>query len=156
MNSFSLPFLALPGVVLLISFLSYGPQILFLRIEPRPLSQGQSGSFNLLISCIWICYFRACFTDAGHVPSDWSPSEQGHCDRLNHHRERWCRKCARYKPPRAHHCKVCKRYIQAYNFVTAAHSDMQLIDAYPRWIIIALGRTADWLFFLHSSLLRSV
>ncbi len=101
--------LALPGVLTLISFLSYGPQILFHYIEPYSLDRSHFLTFNALLCCIWVCYLRACFTDAGRVPINWTPPDQGHDEGLVSNRRRWCKKCERYKPPRAHHCKTCKR-----------------------------------------------
>ncbi|KAL8800968.1 MAG: hypothetical protein Q9182_004803 [Xanthomendoza sp. 2 TL-2023] len=103
--------LAFPAVISLIAFLAYTPQYLFRYIEPGPLDQKQSLIFNLLLSCIWFCYGRACFTDPGHVPRDWPGNNDGlrqssksdtgiHGNNL-----RWCRKCECFKPPRAHHCK---------------------------------------------------
>ena len=114
MSDFSIAQLALPGVVALISVLAYGSQILFLHIEPSPLAKGEARSFNLLICCIWVCYFRACFTNPGSVPAgSKSPDarENGSSipDISVHQRQRWCRKCNAAKPPRAHHCKTCGR-----------------------------------------------
>ena len=123
--------LAIPAVCLLISFLSYTPQILFQDIVPGPLSTAQSIKFNILVLCIWICYFRACFTDPGAVPKGFGVevedegggeeevkreggddvkgvSSDGR-ERSDKGRGRWCRKCGGYKAPRSHHCKVCGR-----------------------------------------------
>lgn len=32
---------------------------------------------------------------------------------------RYCRTCEEYKPPRAHHCKQCKRYVTVYRTIVA-------------------------------------
>jgi len=104
---------AVLGVSSLISFLSYSSQWLFLYIEPSPLNSQQILKFNCLVLCIWVCYARACLTDPGRVPEEWKPefSEDTASSRNeSSYRYRWCRKCEALKPPRAHHCRVCKKY----------------------------------------------
>ncbi|KAB8606241.1 hypothetical protein FH972_025871 [Carpinus fangiana] len=95
--------LYVPGVLLLISFLSFSSQLLFVYVEPGPLTTRQYIVFNSLIACLLICYARACLTDPGKIPTQWIPAA--------HDQKRWCRKCEAYKPPRAHHCKECARCI---------------------------------------------
>ncbi|OKL58377.1 Palmitoyltransferase pfa4 [Talaromyces atroroseus] len=112
--------LAIPAVTALISFLAYSSQFLFLFLEPGPLSKAETWKFNTLVACIWISYYRACTVDPGRLPKDWSPKSssvakdkdgksKGDADVSV--RQRWCRKCAAFKPPRAHHCKTCQRCI---------------------------------------------
>ena len=99
-------------VSVLISFLAYGSQVLFIYIEPYTLERQQALLFNALLTCLWICYARACLTDPGHVPDDWFPVvEKGGDERPEHvlPKSRWCKKCKKAKPPRAHHCKTCQR-----------------------------------------------
>lgn len=115
MTSGLLTRLALPAVVGLIAFLSYGPQILFIYIDPGPLGQRQAFLFNAAVIGTWICYLRACFTDPGRVPSEWKPNAVAADQRELARKPRWCRKCNAFKPPRAHHCKTCKRYIERYD-----------------------------------------
>lgn len=68
-----------------------------------------------------ISHFNAMTTDPGAVPPDAIPPESNEEDensetnsllerRPNHHK-RLCRRCNSYKPPRAHHCSICKRCI---------------------------------------------
>lgn len=101
--------LAVPGVCTLIAFLSYGSQLLFLNIEPGPLTSQQRLVFNALVAGIWICYARAVFTDPGHVPTKWRPEGYNEDTDGTLTRQRHCRKCEALKPSRAHHCKVCQR-----------------------------------------------
>ena len=105
----SLGYLALPGVLALISFLVLSSQWLFSRIDPGPLTRQETITFNSLSVVLLICYGRAVFTNPGHIPKDWRPDSLA----TDAHtvRQRWCRKCDAYKPPRAHHCKICKRCI---------------------------------------------
>ena len=103
--------LASVGVVGLIAFLGYGSQ-LFFAFKPPALEPAQAFLFNVLVACVWICYIRACFTDAGHVPVEWTPrntKEKNDAENNTIHRQRWCRKCKALKPPRSHHCKTCQR-----------------------------------------------
>jgi palmitoyltransferase len=116
-ESLDIGHLAIPAVTALISFLSYTSQFLFLFLEPGPLTKAETWKFNTLVACIWVCYYRACTVDPGRVPKDWVPKNQI-ADKQEEYkpdgdvstRQRWCRKCAAFKPPRAHHCKICQRY----------------------------------------------
>ena len=109
--------LAVPGVSLLIIFLAYSSQVLFFYIEPRPPSNRELIQFNLLVLCVWFCYLRACLTSPGRVPQEWSPAKamaeeiDGGAAHNKQSRQRWCRKCEAFKPPRAHHCKTCCRLV---------------------------------------------
>ena len=125
MADFQFQKLAIPAVCILISFLAYSSQVLFLYLEPRPLSLQEISRFNILVLCIWICYYKACYTDPGNTyqyldgdgqeigktkggqEEDESESERNGTTTRN----RWCRKCDRSKPPRAHHCKSCGRSV---------------------------------------------
>ena len=107
--------LAVPGVTLLICFLAYTSQWLFLYIEPGPLRKGDTYFFNLLVACLLICFYRTCFTDPGRIPQHWRQNledkQDGRDDPQVFQRQRWCRRCETFKPPRAHHCKTCKRSV---------------------------------------------
>ncbi|KZZ92008.1 Zinc finger, DHHC-type, palmitoyltransferase [Ascosphaera apis ARSEF 7405] len=105
---------AVPAVSLLIAFLAYSSQILFLYIAPHPLTRDQTIKLNLLVACIWVSYYKACTTDPGNVPPDWMNSEplpkrSGSHGMTGTDRLRWCRKCNLFKPPRTHHCKTCNK-----------------------------------------------
>lgn len=105
---------AVPAVVSLIAFLSYSSQYLFRKIEPGPLNQKEILVFNALVASIWLSYARACTTDPGRIPLDWKPdkAEDANSTSPSHRsrpRQRYCRKCNAFKPPRAHHCRVCRR-----------------------------------------------
>jgi palmitoyltransferase len=109
--------LAIPSVGILISFLAYSSQVLFLHLDPGPLQWSELVKFNSLVLGIWISYYRACRTDPGRVPSSWRPKSMSGDDLVKPDqtsegagtRSRWCRKCELFKPPRAHHCKTCGR-----------------------------------------------
>lgn len=70
-------------------------------------------------------YFSVVVTDPGGVPTGWRPEldveksdgNQALIGEANSslsvgdsssHGVRYCRKCNQYKPPRSHHCSVCK------------------------------------------------
>ncbi|KAJ5566560.1 hypothetical protein N7535_008198, partial [Penicillium sp. DV-2018c] len=108
-KDFSISQLAVPAVSVLIAFLAYTSQYLFLHFEPAPLTKNETWKINVFALCIWICYYRTCFVDPGRLPeAQRRPRPEG--DALTG-RQRWCRRCEAYKPPRAHHCKTCKRCI---------------------------------------------
>jgi palmitoyltransferase len=107
--------LAIPGVSVLILFLAYTSQYLFYYIDPGPLTKNQALWFNGFVLGIWWCYDRVCTVDPG--PRGWvrkvglGGDEDDGEDVILEKGKRWCRKCEAVKPPRAHHCKQCRRYI---------------------------------------------
>lgn len=105
-----------PAVSLsLIAFLGTTSQVLFRYIDPHPLELGQTLRFNGLIFCLVVCYLRTWLMDPGRIPRDWATAASepsttdGLCSDDLELRRRWCRRCEMIKPPRAHHCKSCKR-----------------------------------------------
>lgn len=103
---------AFPFGMALVSFLAYPSQVLFYYIEPGPLRKGDAYIFNALVACCLISFHRTCFTDPGRIPSDWQEKLTTQVDDAQaSQRQRWCRKCEAFKPPRAHHCKTCKRSV---------------------------------------------
>jgi len=108
--------LAPPGVTILVAFLAYSSQYLFLKIEPQPLQSSEIYIFNGLVICLLIAYWRTCLTDPGKIPPNWqelaSSATEGDnqaAEQGGAQKQRWCRKCEIYKPARAHHCKTCRR-----------------------------------------------
>ncbi|CAA7389721.1 unnamed protein product [Spirodela intermedia] len=61
-------------------------------------------------------YVTAVRRDPGHVPSSYTPDIEDPGVSIHEIKRksgdlRYCQKCSHYKPPRAHHCRVCKRCI---------------------------------------------
>lgn len=61
-------------------------------------------------------YYLAIYTDPGRVPATFMPDIEDSENPLHEIKRkggdlRYCQKCAHYKPPRAHHCRVCKRCV---------------------------------------------
>ncbi|KAK3310260.1 DHHC palmitoyltransferase-domain-containing protein [Chaetomium strumarium] len=117
----------IPAVCLLIFFQGYYSQYLFSHdpeLAPGPLTRRQTVSFNVLLAILWWTYYLACTVDPGRylIPRrPTSSSSSTTCDSsaefdldpkttLNPTR-RWCKKCRRPKPLRAHHCRHCGRCI---------------------------------------------
>lgn len=103
--------LAVPSVYALIIFLGYPSQWLFMCLEPEPLSKNELILANVLLVCLLVTYTKSVFVDAGRIPrgdEDVSEKEIGKANGKPSTRK-WCRKCDAAKPPRAHHCKECKR-----------------------------------------------
>lgn len=60
--------------------------------------------YQLLLGLSWISHLRAMTTDPGTIADSSPPSSMQH--------PRACKLCqGRWKPPRAHHCKTCRRCI---------------------------------------------
>lgn len=113
-DDFAIAQLAIPLVSVLIAFLAYTSQYFFLHFESAPIRKDEVWKINIFALCIWICYFRACFVDPGRLPEDQKssgPSQQERGGDRTPGQQRWCRRCEAYKPPRAHHCKTCKRLV---------------------------------------------
>ena len=105
--------LAVPFSFGLVSFIAYPSQYLFRHIEPGPLTNQQSLFLNLGTLAVFISYTRCVATNPGRVvASTDNPHGVVETFDSNGHgrKQRWCKKCDAYKPPRAHHCRVCKRY----------------------------------------------
>jgi palmitoyltransferase len=117
--------IAVPAVYALILFLGYPSQVLFLYLDPAPLTKNELILSNVLLVCIFITYTQSVFVDPGTIPKkeeDTSEKEvaglsgKGGAEKLEGkkgtgQRTKWCRKCDAAKPPRAHHCKECKRSV---------------------------------------------
>ncbi|PSR98291.1 Protein like [Actinidia chinensis var. chinensis] len=61
-------------------------------------------------------YAVAVFTDPGRIPSTFMPDIEDADNPIHEIKRkggdlRYCQKCSHYKPPRAHHCRVCKRCV---------------------------------------------
>ncbi|KAL9675398.1 hypothetical protein QQ045_003600 [Rhodiola kirilowii] len=74
----------------------------------------------LLFSCLAVLciytYVIAIFTDPGRVPVSFTPDVEDKDNLVQEIKRkggdlRYCQKCSHYKPPRAHHCRVCKRCV---------------------------------------------
>ena len=114
--------LAVPAVYVLIFFLGYPSQYLLLHLEPAPLTKNELIASNILLVLILVTYTKSVFVDAGTIPKDWNVGAV-EADGKGSERERrgksgeevlgksrkWCFRCDAAKPPRAHHCKECKR-----------------------------------------------
>ncbi|KAL2199082.1 DHHC palmitoyltransferase-domain-containing protein [Corynascus similis CBS 632.67] len=109
--------LYIPSVCALIAFLGYFSQYLFNTdpdLAPGPLTRRETLTFNSLIVCVWLTYYRACTVDPGRY---CFPREKRHDEIENKQPShplrptRFCKKCAAPKPLRAHHCRHCGRCI---------------------------------------------
>ncbi|XP_015055685.1 probable protein S-acyltransferase 16 isoform X1 [Solanum pennellii] len=65
--------------------------------------------------CI-LSYALAIYTDPGRVPSSFIPDVEDPENTVQEIKRkggdmRYCQKCSLYKPPRAHHCRVCNRCV---------------------------------------------
>ncbi|KAK9714184.1 hypothetical protein RND81_06G077700 [Saponaria officinalis] len=73
-------------------------------------------AFTLVtVMCIFN-YVVALFTDPGRVPASFVPDIEDADNPIQEIKRkggdlRYCQKCSNYKPPRAHHCRVCKRCV---------------------------------------------
>lgn len=127
-----------PSTYAIITFLAYSSQWLFLYLEPHPLSQGQLIRFNTLLVCLLICYTRSVIVDPGHIPPK-TEKEMENSNGKQIQPRKWCRKCNAAKPPRAHHCRECKRLFLLHIVEPLTQNLTGGIDAYRKWITTAPG-----------------
>ncbi|XP_068669251.1 probable protein S-acyltransferase 16 isoform X1 [Aristolochia californica] len=72
--------------------------------------------FTFLVIMSTVTYGIAIVRDPGHVPASFMPDIEDAESPVHEIKRkggdlRYCQKCAHYKPPRAHHCRVCKRCV---------------------------------------------
>jgi palmitoyltransferase len=131
--------LAVPSVYLLISFLAFPSQWLLMHLDPAPLSKNEHIAANVFLVLILITYTKSVFVDPGTIPKDWAGVGKGVDEKeLGNRRKdglgksrKWCRKCDAAKPPRAHHCKECKRYVRFILSLAFTFLSHWGLDSYP-------------------------
>ncbi|KAI9335838.1 DHHC palmitoyltransferase-domain-containing protein [Zopfochytrium polystomum] len=127
---------AVAVTLFLISFIPYTTQTYifypWLAFISRETAILWLAPFDLAVLSIWVNYALACWTDPGRVPKDYYPPVNGvggggdgaNGDstakqktpivlqlRKTNAGLRTCPKCKVYKPPRSHHCSVCRRCV---------------------------------------------
>ncbi|KAG4127369.1 hypothetical protein ERO13_D10G212000v2 [Gossypium hirsutum] len=115
-------FLSLPifSVFFVMGFVYY--ITVFILIEDWVGLQTSAGSLNSMIFTTLVClcvlsFLVGVLTDPGRVPSSYIPDVEDTSfasdqePKKNVLQSKYCDKCAAYKPPRTHHCRVCKRCI---------------------------------------------
>ncbi|XP_010521600.1 PREDICTED: probable protein S-acyltransferase 16 [Tarenaya hassleriana] len=93
----------------------------------------------LALMCVYN-YAIAIFRDPGWVPANYAPDVEDPENPVHEIKRkggdlRYCQKCSHYKPPRAHHCRVCKRCVLR-------------MDHHCIWINNCVGHTNYKAFFI--------
>ncbi|KAL8051725.1 hypothetical protein ABFS82_06G165000 [Erythranthe guttata] len=101
------------SVVILVGFVHY--VTVFVFIEDWFGLRSSAGLLNSLIFTFWgfLCVFSllvCVLRDPGRVPSRYVPDVEDN-QTQNGANQRNCDKCSAHKPPRAHHCRVCRRCV---------------------------------------------
>uniref|UniRef100_A0A0D6R576 S-acyltransferase n=1 Tax=Araucaria cunninghamii TaxID=56994 RepID=A0A0D6R576_ARACU len=114
-------FISLPVLVVLLAtgFVYY--TTVFIVTEQWLSLSSASGLLNAIIFTgltlmSLVCYTLAIVKDPGQVPPSYmrdleDPNVSMHEVKRKGGDLRYCQKCGHYKPPRAHHCRVCKRCV---------------------------------------------
>ncbi|XP_055917259.1 palmitoyltransferase ZDHHC3 [Eupeodes corollae] len=75
--------------------------------------------FNTVVFLLGMSHLKAVLSDPGTVPLplnrlDFSDLHANQKNGTNHDHGEWtvCTRCETYRPPRAHHCRICKRCIR--------------------------------------------
>ncbi|XP_062866740.1 zf-DHHC domain-containing protein [Trichomycterus rosablanca] len=113
-------------ICLILTYLSvfYADYVVILYVLVPAYSESVWGTlhgsvFNVILLMLLACHTKAVFSDPGVVPLpemaiDFSDL-RSQSSRMNDRGcEGWtvCSRCETYRPPRAHHCKVCQRCIR--------------------------------------------
>ncbi|CAN1275378.1 Probable protein S-acyltransferase 16 [Linum perenne] len=113
---FSLPVIV---VLLVITFIYFATVFVFVDrwfgLMSSPGLMNAAVFTAVAIMCIFN-YCAATMTDPGRVPSTYLPDIEDADNPIHEIKRkggdlRYCQKCSHYKPPRAHHCRVCKRCV---------------------------------------------
>ncbi|CAH1421541.1 unnamed protein product [Lactuca virosa] len=115
----SFPILA---VLVLMEMVYYGTVFVFLDDWlglQSPAGWINAVIFTSLASFTLFSFFVSVLTDPGGVPSGYFPNIEDNDGSNQESRDaealkKRCDKCPAYKPPRAHHCRVCRRIIIAH------------------------------------------
>lgn len=99
--------IALMGFVYYTTVFVFLDQWLGLYSSPGIINALAFSFFALMGS---ISFFVAVLTDPGGVPSSFAPDSEDPQQNKDT-QKRYCDKCCIYKPPRTHHCRVCKRCV---------------------------------------------
>ncbi|XP_065872102.1 probable protein S-acyltransferase 15 isoform X3 [Euphorbia lathyris] len=115
-------FLSIPvfSVFLLMGLIYYST--LFIIIQNWIGLRSSAGTLNAVIftfmaSLCLFSFFACVLTDPGHVPASYVPDVEGNnqSDQQSQSNASYylkqCDKCCMYKPPRAHHCRICRRCV---------------------------------------------
>ncbi|KAJ4849171.1 putative protein S-acyltransferase 16 [Turnera subulata] len=113
---FSLP---VTVVVLAIAYIYFSTLFVFLDRWLGLLSSPGIMNAVVFTAIALMCvsnYAAAVFRDPGRVPSTYLPDIEDLDNPVHEIKRkggdlRYCQKCSHYKPPRAHHCRVCKRCV---------------------------------------------
>ncbi|XP_057971856.1 probable protein S-acyltransferase 16 isoform X2 [Malania oleifera] len=102
----------------------------------------------LAFACVFN-YTLAIFTDPGRVPRTFLPDVEDTDNPIHEIKRkggdlRYCQKCSHYKPPRAHHCRVCKRCVLRMvllvgSLTNIAKEDGQQSGGFSRTVYVVSG-----------------
>lgn len=75
-----------------------------------------AGVISLLCCMALVTYILSITTEAGSIPSQYIPETGNSSGALQEVKRkggepRYCQKCGNFKPPRSHHCRICKRCV---------------------------------------------
>jgi ribosomal protein L40E len=72
--------------------------------------------FNTIIFMVIMSHLKAVFLDPGSVPLPTTRLDFSdlHSNKSEYENDEWtvCTRCETFRPPRAHHCRICKRCIR--------------------------------------------
>ncbi|KAF2545952.1 hypothetical protein F2Q70_00023732 [Brassica cretica] len=137
---FSLP---VAVVMMVIGFVYFSTVFTFIdrwfSLTSSPGIANAAAFTALALMCVY-SYSIAVFRDPGRVPPSYMPDVEDQESPVHEIKRkggdlRYCQKCSHFKPPRAHHCRVCKRCVLR-------------MDHHCIWINNCVGHTNYKVFFV--------
>uniref|UniRef100_A0A8C3L254 Palmitoyltransferase n=1 Tax=Chrysolophus pictus TaxID=9089 RepID=A0A8C3L254_CHRPC len=105
----------------LLAYLSvgYADYAVLAHVLPQPALRASpwcpihAVTFNLLVLLLLASHTRAVFADPGVVPLPGTAIDFSDLHPTERNSDEWtlCSRCEAYRPPRAHHCRVCHRCV---------------------------------------------
>ncbi|XP_031465267.1 palmitoyltransferase ZDHHC3-like isoform X2 [Phasianus colchicus] len=106
----------------LLAYLSvgYADYAVLAHVLPQPALRASpwcpihAVTFNLLVLLLLASHTRAVFADPGVVPLPGTAIDFSDLHPTERNSDEWtlCSRCEAYRPPRAHHCRVCHRCVR--------------------------------------------
>ncbi|CAL4967675.1 unnamed protein product [Urochloa decumbens] len=103
-----------------------------------------AAAVSLAVAACFFSFVCAAAADPGSVPASFAPdAEAAQGQGL---KSRYCDKCCMFKPPRSHHCKVCKRCVLKMDHHCVWINNCVGYGNYKAFIICVLNATIGSLY----------
>eukprot|EP00267_Zea_mays_P055383 XP_020408718.1 uncharacterized LOC100217160 isoform X3 [Zea mays] len=138
---------AVLGTVAVMVFVYYSTVFVFLDHWvglATPIGAAHAAAVSLAVAACFLAFVCAAGADPGAVPPAFAPdAEAAQGQGL---KSRYCDKCCMFKPPRTHHCKVCRRCVLKMDHHCVWINNCVGYANYKAFIICVLNATIGSLY----------